>query len=394
MVRVACIAVDWDFASAHFSDNTDGVNDIFRRLGVPEEMVLKARQETEEQGFSIERFTENIEKLFPSLDDKKSNKKSIGQEFQSWLRESLVAYPESKCEFLKWKTLGIPIVIITAGDQEYQHQKINIVGLPHDEVIVVNPQEGKVAAIGGLLKKYGGPIIFVDDKPSELKLVRAHFGKEVVATLIARRNSPYRNEHEEYAGPKLVSLTGVNTIIKVLQEKFIVRRAVREDTPCIARINSEVFLGNRGDVDTALDWINCWFKSYPLYQYFVAEVGDTEKEIIGYIGWQIHGGFSRADPVIELEQIGTDRTVQGLGVGPHLENTIGEVIRWLKSVNTRIESNFYVIVWGYSLNFNAMKIYAEKFNEGVLGLRKMYGDRAESMFRWRMPMVKPIRKDD
>ncbi|MDO8537105.1 MAG: GNAT family N-acetyltransferase [bacterium] len=170
-----------------------------------------------------------------------------------------------------------------------------------------------------------------------------------------------------------------------------IRRATEADVTKIAAINAKVFLGNRDNQQAAEQWINCWFSAFPLYQYFVAEIG---AEIAGYIGWQIHGGFLRPEPVVELEQIGIDPDFQGRGIGPKLEDTIHDVVEWIKQANSRIESNIYVSVWGYALNFNAMSIYAKKFTEGVQGLRKMYGERAENMLRWRIPMIRPIRRDE
>ena len=173
--------------------------------------------------------------------------------------------------------------------------------------------------------------------------------------------------------------------------EVVIRRATEADIRDIARINAQVFLGHRDNQEAAEKWVRCWFNAFPLYQYFVAE---TAGEIAGYIGWQIHGGFLRSEPVVELEQIGVDPKFQGRGVGPQLEDTIDELVEWIKQNNTRIESNIYVVVWGYALNFNAMKIYAEKFGEGVQGLRRMYGERAENMLRWRIPLIRPIRKDN
>lgn len=173
-------------------------------------------------------------------------------------------------------------------------------------------------------------------------------------------------------------------------QEINIRRANESDILDIARINANVFLGHRDNPQAAEKWIRCLFNAFPLYQYFVAEYSG---EITGYIGWQIHGGFLRSEPVVELEQIGVDPKFQGCGIGPKLEDTIDEIVEWMKQNNTRIESNIYVVVWGYALNFNAMKIYAEKFSDGVQGLRLMYGERSENMLRWRIPLIRPVRKD-
>lgn len=158
----------------------------------------------------------------------------------------------------------------------------------------------------------------------------------------------------------------------------------------MAEINAAVFLGDRGNVESAKEWMTSWFRAYPLYQYFVIELDGT---LAGYAGWQVHGGFLRPEPVIELEQIGIDREFQGRGLAPKLiDVSKDEMATWIKSRNDRIESHITAVVWVYALNFNAMKIYAETFTEGVMGTRTQYGSRAENMLRLRIPMIRPVRE--
>lgn len=172
--------------------------------------------------------------------------------------------------------------------------------------------------------------------------------------------------------------------------QIVIRRTEERDLPAMADINADVFLGNRDHPKSAEEWMRCWFRAFPLYQYFVAEV---DGEIGGYIGWQIHGGFLRAEPVIELEQLGVASKFQGKRIGPKLiDESIETVSGWLRTKNDRIESHISIIVWGYALNFNAMKVYAERFTEGVMGMRVQYGNRAENMLKWRIAMVRPIRE--
>lgn len=83
-----------------------------------------------------------------------------------------------------------------------------------------------------------------------------------------------------------------------------IRRAEKKDLPAMANINANVFAGDRDNPESAEKWMHCFFKAFPLYQYFVIEVHGV---IAGYIGWQFHGGFLRSSPVIELEQVGISR---------------------------------------------------------------------------------------
>jgi len=170
---------------------------------------------------------------------------------------------------------------------------------------------------------------------------------------------------------------------------LVMRRAQERDLETIARINAQVFLGDRDRLEGAHEWVRCWWQAFPLYQYFVVESAD---KVLGYAGWQMHGGFHRAEPVVELDQIGIAREHQGNGLAPQLTGySMRELAKWIKGKNDRIESHLTFIVWAYALNFNALNVYAKDFTDGVCGMRIQFGSRAENMLRIRMPIVMPIR---
>lgn len=169
----------------------------------------------------------------------------------------------------------------------------------------------------------------------------------------------------------------------------VIRRATPEDVAHIGAINSVVFLGDRDKEEGALSWVQCWLNAFPLYQYFVVE---DEGEIVAYAGWQLHGGFHRAEPVIELDQIGVLPAHQGRGLAPQLiQHCMQELLEWAKEHNDRIESHLTFCVWAYALNFNAVSVYAKYFTDGVSGLRTQFGARAENMLRVRIPIVRSVR---
>lgn len=171
----------------------------------------------------------------------------------------------------------------------------------------------------------------------------------------------------------------------------LVRRAEEKDLPAIATINSQVFLGDRNKIEGAKEWVGAWFKSFPLYQYFVVEV---EGVFAGYAGWQMHGGFHRAEPVVELDQLGVNPAYQGRQLASQLtRHSMREVALWLKQKNDRIESHISFVVWAYALNFNAISVYAKDFTDGPCGFRTQFGNRPETMLRLRMPIIMPIRAE-
>lgn len=170
-----------------------------------------------------------------------------------------------------------------------------------------------------------------------------------------------------------------------------IRRATEADLERIAAINAAVFLGDRDKYASALEWVRCWYRAFPLYQYYVIEVDDW---VAGYAGWQLHGGFQRAEPVVELDQIGIDKKYQGMGLAPKLvETCVRELTAWVQTKDERIESHVTFVVWAYTLNFNAMNVYAQLFADGVAGSRIQFGERAESMLRWRRPIIRQIREE-
>lgn len=168
------------------------------------------------------------------------------------------------------------------------------------------------------------------------------------------------------------------------------RRAEAHDFGAIAAVNARVFLGDKNDPESAKEWMECLLRAYPLYQYYVVE---KEGKIVGYAGWQMHGGFRRPEPVVELDQLGIDPDHQGNGLGPRLtEYSMREFAAWMRQKNDRIESHITFVVWAYALNFNAIGVYAKTFTDGVCGMRLQFGARAENMLRVRLPIVMPVRQ--
>lgn len=169
----------------------------------------------------------------------------------------------------------------------------------------------------------------------------------------------------------------------------IVRRATEADLPMIAQINAQQFNGQKGDLDTALRWVRCRFASHPIYHYCVIE---REGCVVGYIGWEVHGGFLRPSPALELEQIAIDKESQKQGLGDVLtRKSMDEMLTWIQAHNNRIESNITVFVWGYSDNFPALSLYAKRFPH-ARGFRMAYGGRAETMFAFEVPWRRSVRE--
>ncbi|MEK7547115.1 MAG: GNAT family N-acetyltransferase [Patescibacteria group bacterium] len=172
----------------------------------------------------------------------------------------------------------------------------------------------------------------------------------------------------------------------------VVRRAEEKDLPALTEINLACFSGNQGGPDSARQWMECRLNSFPLYQVFVLEV---DGEVVGYIGWEIHGGFQRPLPVVELEQIGLMPSFQDKGLGGILQNdSMAAVAEWVRDNNKRIESQINFIVWVYSGNLRAIASYMKIFSDGVVGMRTQYGGRSEVMLRHQLSHVVDVPREE
>ena len=161
------------------------------------------------------------------------------------------------------------------------------------------------------------------------------------------------------------------------------------DLQQIAEINKQVFTGS-ATYASAYTWIHTLWKTEPVYQYFVIVNTHEPEKVLGYAGFQIHGGFDRIEPVVELDQIGIATFAQGSGLGTFLIlECICRIAPWLAKTNSSCAGFVTFVVWGYADNKPAMRLYAKLFTEGVCGKRTQFGDREEYMYRLRVPVPVP-----
>lgn len=77
------------------------------------------------------------------------------------------------------------------------------------------------------------------------------------------------------------------------QNSYIIRKAEQmTDLAQIALINSHVFKGSNSKI-SAFMWIQTLSRAEPIYQYFIIADTDQPYTILGYSGWQLHGGWDR-----------------------------------------------------------------------------------------------------
>ena len=196
-MRPTCIAIDFDGTLAYFKGGYDQLFAIFTRRGVDNSIVRESYEQSKrEGGFTITRLMKIVaERTSRSFDDE-----AINGEFADWLGRSLVPCAEAALVLTVWRDVGIPVVILTSGDMDYQAQKVHATRLPHDDLIVVAHEAGKIEALRALLERYGPPILFVEDRPYVLDLVREEglTPAEVRTVRVLRPESPYVREKSLY----------------------------------------------------------------------------------------------------------------------------------------------------------------------------------------------------
>ena len=196
-MHVKCIAIDFDGTLAAFKGGYDGLFAIFSRRGVELAVVKECYEQTKRGcGFLITAMTAVVAGRMGCCFDQQR----IECEFKDWLGLSLIPYPDSVVTLAAWQCQGIPVVILTAGNAEYQTQKVQATRMPHDELIVVSHEREKSGVVCRLLECYGPPLILIEDRPSVLDSVReCGFSEDEVFTVrLLRQESPYVRENSVY----------------------------------------------------------------------------------------------------------------------------------------------------------------------------------------------------
>lgn len=197
MMQTTCIVVDFDGTLAYFKGGYDELFAIFSRRGVDPAVVKECYEQTKRKfGFSISAMTAVV----TSQTGCHVDAAGVAAEFRNWLELSLIPYPDSAGMLTQWQNQGIPVVILTAGNSEYQAQKVQATHMPHDQLIVVSHECEKPDVVRQLLEHYGSPVLYIEDRPSVLDAIRecGLTEGEVMTVRLLRRESPYFHEHSAY----------------------------------------------------------------------------------------------------------------------------------------------------------------------------------------------------
>jgi len=200
-----CIAFDFDSTLSRILGGLQGIFAIFIKRDVPKELVKECYEESKKDGgFNIQGLLEKIKlKTQKSFDDN-----VIFFEFDEWVKSSIALYPESISVISDLKKQKIPVAIVTRGDQSYQKRKIELTRVLYDELYIVSGESGKCKALRELMQKYGNPVLFIDDDPRDLDLIREHgiSENEVTTILILRDDNHHQDAHSVHSHLKIKTL--------------------------------------------------------------------------------------------------------------------------------------------------------------------------------------------
>lgn len=127
-----------------------------------------------------------------------------------WFKENYVLYDDAY-EFLDHYLERVPIVIVTAGDEDFQREKIALLDFFPNEIIVAPMGTPKIDALKDIRDRYQKLVVFVDDNPSEFDRISLDmwFGFPATSYRVRmnRGNGPHAHVSKHLAFNKTRTIT-------------------------------------------------------------------------------------------------------------------------------------------------------------------------------------------
>lgn len=185
---IKCIAIDFDNTIAYPKGGKIRLFHLLRAHGLSLKNLRTIYERAKREGGLS---ADNLIRIAQEHTNTQLNAAQIKQDVDDWLQNSVTCYPDVRTALTTWKQANIPVIIVTVGSPEFQKRKIEISGVPYDDIVVLTEINKKTDTILSLIKKYGS-CAFIDDKATELDAVReSGIGNEVATFHIRRKNSPY-----------------------------------------------------------------------------------------------------------------------------------------------------------------------------------------------------------
>lgn len=178
--------------------------DLFETFGVPQAATLAAYVLAENKmQISVPAIGSTLNQQGFNIDLEAAQKRLY--ESMSELMEVYVEISETMAAL---RSAGLPIAIVTAGDEYQQKKKAEAMNITYDDFHAVPTPEAKAGALRQLLEKHDRPIIFADDLPHALDAVYAAGLNDRVTTLRVRRG-PHTEMEPLYPHEEIADLSGV-----------------------------------------------------------------------------------------------------------------------------------------------------------------------------------------
>jgi glutamate racemase len=159
------IALDLDFTLARFQNGHAGIYGVIEKFGIDKNIAATTlRSEVDSVEWLI--WANYAEKLLPGAS------KALAHALELHFEDDFSWYPGVLDTLKYWKSLGIPLIVVTAGSKLLQSQKIKLLNFPFNAVYITPPQSGKAKAIQEIADTYPDQkLIYLDDKIVELERI-------------------------------------------------------------------------------------------------------------------------------------------------------------------------------------------------------------------------------
>ena len=209
---IGAVVSDFDRSLANIVGGYGGMFEIMsRHLDISTDEAKKIYEETKNHGgFSIQNLEGLLRKKGYRIDYE-----AFTSELRAWFSRVLAPYNDFGGPLVLADSLGVPFVIVTCGNEDFQREKVQAVGLSKHELHIFPRQEDRVAVIRRLVEKHGH-VLYVDDRPYPLDMLRDNgLGADVVTTvhIVRHDGSGYENEQARYKHEVIQSLLELKKFI-------------------------------------------------------------------------------------------------------------------------------------------------------------------------------------
>ena len=211
---IDAVILDLDFTIIGFKDGFQKLLDDLAGLSIDHEVLGRALNYSNENGFTVELFIKSIE-IFQNKMFSRRIKSNIINTFNFWLENSLYVFDDARVCLNNWKD-KIPLIILTFGDPAYQKRKLRMLGLDEFPIYYSSRSVSKARILGDLLKEYG-KVFYVDDNINEINNIATVNTNEMISLFWLNRNSYPEESIKEL--PDYIEISSLLNVNKYLFDR-------------------------------------------------------------------------------------------------------------------------------------------------------------------------------